>query len=243
MRPVRRGLSPQVGDFVPYTSAKVHLVSRIGMYCSYCERPVKTGLAVEHIQPKSLPLFSHLEGEWSNFLLACINCNSAKSRKTSLLEDHYFPDRDNTFVALEYLPDGQVRPTQNLALDRRDLAINTILLTDLDKKVVQAIDENGRIVAFDRVSQRVEAWIIAEEALADWQSNPCNEVKIGIRRSAVAMGVFSIWMAVFVSCPEILSTLIDAFPGTRASGCFDQVTSVPLSPHPNLDGLPMGGKI
>ena len=62
MRPIRRGMSPRSRDFLDYKKAKPELVSRIGSgwfnkihiasYCSYCERPIVTNLAIEHIQPK-----------------------------------------------------------------------------------------------------------------------------------------------------------------------------------------------
>ena len=53
MRPVRRGAAPQPDDFDPYNDARPYLVSRLGLYCSYCERRTATNLAVEHIQPKN----------------------------------------------------------------------------------------------------------------------------------------------------------------------------------------------
>ncbi|HRE91997.1 MAG TPA: hypothetical protein PK095_22970 [Myxococcota bacterium] len=37
--------------------------------------------------------------------------------------------------------------------------------------------------------------------------------------------------------------LVAAFPGTAASGCFDPVTTNPVQPAPNPDGLPDGGKL
>ena len=61
MRPVRRGDSPQTGDFDDYANAKKSLVSRLGLYCSYCERRVVTMLHVEHIQPKGLLEYAALE--------------------------------------------------------------------------------------------------------------------------------------------------------------------------------------
>jgi len=69
MRPVRRGGSPQPDDFDPYTDAKPDLISRLGGYCSYCERRIAANLAVEHIQPKKLPAYQDLEGRWENFCL------------------------------------------------------------------------------------------------------------------------------------------------------------------------------
>jgi 5-methylcytosine-specific restriction endonuclease McrA len=78
MRPVFRNASPQADDYDDYRHSFPELVGRIGMYCSYCERRIATNLAVEHIQPKSLPAYAHLAGRWNNFLLGCVNCNSTK---------------------------------------------------------------------------------------------------------------------------------------------------------------------
>src|SRR5262245_42023705 len=106
MRPVRRGSSPLKHDFEDYTDAKPYLVGRLGPYCSYCERRVATMLAVEHIQPKDNPAYRTLIGRWDNFLLACVNCNSAKKVKDVMLDRIFLPDRDNTFAALAYSADG-----------------------------------------------------------------------------------------------------------------------------------------
>jgi len=84
MRPVKRGSSPVQEDYRHHSEAKPDLVSRLGQYCSYCERPISTQLAVEHIQPQGLPKYEHLKGRWNNFLLACINCNSTKQDKDVL---------------------------------------------------------------------------------------------------------------------------------------------------------------
>jgi hypothetical protein len=172
-----------------------------------------------------------------------VNCNSAKSIKPVDFGKLFFPDRDNTFVAFEYLPDGQIRPAPGLSAQLHTIAMDTLSLTDLDKKVVQALDENGKVVAFDRVSQRMEAWLIAEDALADWRANPCNEVMRGIVRNALSHGCFSIWMTVFVNQPEIRHALVEHFPGTRDSGCFAPPNAQHVTPHPYADALAFGGKI
>ncbi|MBI3801048.1 MAG: HNH endonuclease, partial [Deltaproteobacteria bacterium] len=136
MRPVRRGAAPQPDDFDPYNDAKPHLVSRLGLYCSYCERRIATNLAVEHIQPKDGPYgHPHLIGRWENFLLACVNCNAAKQAKNVILANVLLPDRDNTLVVFSYLPDGTVQPTTALATALMGKASDTLALTGLDKKI------------------------------------------------------------------------------------------------------------
>lgn len=245
MRPVRRGSSPIAGDFAPYSKAQPYLISRLGVYCSYCERRVATQLAVEHIQPKGLAAYTHLIGRWSNYLLGCVNCNSTKKDKDVVLADILLPDRDNTFVAFTYQADGTVVPSAACAaLGLNQKAQDTLALTGLDKRISVAIDENGKQVAIDRVSQRMEVWAVAEEAKSDVDANPDNEaVRRGAIRTAKGYGFFSIWMTVFHNDHEMRNRLIDAFDGTRDSGCFDVVTATPVSPAPNPDALPGGGKL
>jgi hypothetical protein len=50
-------------------------------------------------------------------------------------------------------------------------------------------------------------------------------------------------MAVFDGDLDMRNRLIDAFPGTRGSGCFDPVTTDPVRPGPNPDALQDGGKV
>lgn len=240
MRPVRRNSSPFHQGVRDYREALPLLVSRPG---SYCERRISTNLHVEHIQPKDLPQHRNLVNQWNNFLLACVNCNSTKGTKDPGLAGMYLPDRDNTFVAFAYLQDGSVSPTKGTALHRH-MAEETLALTGLDKRGRDSIDENGKLVALDRFKQRMETWMIALESRQDIQSNPNNEaVRKWVLRTAEERGFFSIWMAVFDGDLDMRNRLIDAFPGTRGSGCFDPVTTDPVRPGPNPDALQDGGKV
>lgn len=245
MRPVAKGLSPLAGDFDVYEKAKPDLVSRLGRYCSYCERPIATNLAVEHIQPKGLPTYAHLEGDWKNFLLACVNCNSSKGDKDVVLADVLLPDRDNTFFAFSYLPDGKVYPSPGaIAAGLEVPAQSSLALTGLDKAIASILDENGKQVALDRVAQRLEAWGTAEETKRDVDASPNVPVLRDMAiRLAQKTGFFSIWMTVFQSDVDMLNRLIDAFPGTRASGCFAPISAAPITPAPNPDGLNAGSKL
>lgn len=245
MRPVRRGASPIAGDFDPYSKAQRYLISRLGGYCSYCERRVATQLAVEHIQPKGLAAYAHLIGRWDNYLLGCVNCNSTKKDKNVVLTDILFPDRDNTFLAFTYQADGTVIPSDACAeLGLSQKAQDTLALTGLDKRISAVVDENGKQVAIDRVCQRMEVWAVAEEAKSDVDANPNNDaVRRGAIRTAKGYGFFSIWMTVFHNDQDMRNRLIDAFDGARGSCCFDPVTAIPVSPAPNPDALPGGGKL
>lgn len=145
MRPVCRGPSPQAQDFVPYGNASADLFRHLGRYCSYCERVINSGLAIEHMRPKSL--HPDLEGRWDNFLLACGPCNSTKGTKDLGPADVLWPDRDNTFVAFDYRPGAAVVPRATLTERERVLAEATLAMVGLDKAATQDTDLSTRMVA------------------------------------------------------------------------------------------------
>jgi uncharacterized protein (TIGR02646 family) len=243
MRPIRRAASPRQADFSNYRDALPDLVSRLGMYCSYCERYVATQLAVEHIQPKGLPAYQHLQGRWENFLLACVNCNSTKKDKPVSLSDVLLPDRDNTLAAYLYSAGGEIQVSSQLNARAQQLALVTLALVGLDQRGQTIADANGRLVALDRVKQRMEAWLTAVDAREKLVAQPGNVAMADlVIRLAQRTGFFSIWMEIFRAEPEIRHQLIDAFPGTRESGCFDPQNSDLIQPAPNPDQLPHGGK-
>jgi uncharacterized protein (TIGR02646 family) len=243
MRPVRKGLSPQAQDFDDYKDAKPDLVARLGSYCSYCERYIPTNLAVEHIQPKTLSAYQHLEGRWDNFLLGCVNCNSSKGQKDVILQNYLLPDRDNTFAAFKYLANGEIHPSPAaISAGLEQKAKETLKLVGLDKDQIDTPDINGRQVALDRKSQRMQAWLEAETALLDLRDNPSDRLMGYIVKLAIQTGFFSIWMTVFSQDPQMRNKLIDGFASTRDSQCFDSNGTV-ISPAPNPDGLNHGSKI
>ncbi len=244
MRPVRRGTSPQVGPFDPYQNAKEPLLGRLGLYCSYCERRIQTNLAVEHIQPKGLPVTAHLDTEWTNFLLACVNCNSTKGHKPVVLDDVLLPDRDNTYLAYEYTIDGKIRVRDHLEGEIRDQAQSLLTLTGLDKNLYNVVDDNGRQIVVDRASKRIESMSMALEQVEEIRADPENDaLRRSTARMAFADGLFSVWMTAFEGDADMQERLIEIFPGTRDSGCFGDIGSETVSPHPNPDALPCGGRI
>ncbi|MEO5365033.1 MAG: HNH endonuclease [Magnetococcus sp. WYHC-3] len=244
MRPIQRGSAPQPNGYANYNDAKADLVARLGPYCSYCERPVVTNLAVEHIQPKGLAAYANLIGCWSNFLLACVNCNATKGDKGVVVANIFLPDRDNTFAAFDYLPDGIIVPSSLVvARGLETIANDTLSLTGLDKAAQHTPDENGRQVALDRVSQRKEAWLAANDAKVTLQRSPGDVTLQGcVVKLAVTTGFFSVWMTVFADDPVMLGLFVNAFNGTSGSGCFNAMGGN-VVPAPNPDGLPYGGKI
>lgn len=248
MRPIERGNSPQAHAFVNYRDAFPHLVSRLGAYCTYCERRIPTNLAVEHIQPKGLPQYAALIGRWDNFVLGCVNCNGTKTDKDVVLAHVLLPDRDNTAAAFAYTADGKVAPAHGLTTAQQQLAADTLALCGLDKGPSEVTDENGRIVAIDRYAQRMEAWAIALTSKVDLAETPTMGMRRQIVKTAQSAGFFSIWMQVFDDDAQMRRMLIDGFRqdglfygfvGT-AQSCFDASTR-PVTPRPP-NGLVDGSK-
>ncbi len=64
-----------------YKTASVPMMQRLGPFCSYCESPLSGLAEVEHCMPKSnYPTYST---SWTNFLLSCGPCNTAKGNNPS----------------------------------------------------------------------------------------------------------------------------------------------------------------
>ncbi|MBS1081171.1 HNH endonuclease [Gluconobacter kondonii] len=220
------------------------LITRIDNYCSYCERKLECSLAVEHIQPKGLPAYAYLETTWSNFLLGCVNCNSTKGNQNVVLADVLLPDRDNTFLAYEYELDGSIEVSTSLAAPLQAPAAELLRLTGLDRKVTSIFDDNQIQIIVDRVSKRINVFGKALDMRGKLSKRPNDDDFIDtIVALAAAEGLFSIWMKVFVTYPEVCRRLINTYRGTRESGCFDPITQAPVSPHPNTDALTPGGRL
>ena len=227
MRPVDKGAAPTV--YAHYRCAGSDLKSRIGEYCSYCERKLETHLAVEHIQPKvSYPA---LQNSWENFLLACVNCNSSKGDKHVILGDYYWPDRDNTLRALEYVEGGLVRPHPCLKGADRVRAEKTISLTGLDKTP----GEPGRkpTLPDKRWLKRQQTWQLAKKARARLTTQDTStSMRQQIVDTAVNCGMFSIWWTVFAGDVDMRRRLRKAFTGTHGAS-FDANEN----PVPRAGGL------
>ncbi len=236
MRPIERGAAPR--SYSNYIDAKQDLVNRLGTYCCYCERRIATNLAVEHIQAKSLPHYAHLENDWNNFLLACVNCNSAKRAAEVDPARFLLPDRDNTFAAYRYSDLGEVEVLGAISPEIVSMALATCELTALNRCEHPDWDENALFSALERLGQRVQNWEIAIWARADYDAQLTN-IRI-IANLAAASGFFSIWMAAFEGAPEVRQAIIEIFPGT-ALDCFDAQTQA-ISPRP-ANGLAQAGKV
>lgn len=208
MRPVDKGASP-VATYTDYAAALPDLAQRLGRYCSYCERYIATNLAVEHVQAKSL--VPALALRWSNFLLACVNCNSCKADTPVAVADYLWPDCDNTLRAFEYGAGGMVAPHSSLAAGVRAKAQASAALVGLDRVPGAATPPTQKDL---RWLKRFETWRKANDALRRLSQNDTVELREQIVDTAIATGLFSIWWTVFASDGNMRSRLRGAFVGT-----------------------------
>lgn len=220
MRPVERGENTET--FKKYNQAKLPLTTRIGHYCSYCERYIPVDLAVEHMLPQAA--FPALELEWGNFLLGCRNCNSRKLRKNSTrpLTDYFWVDRDNTSHAFLYSKGGFVAVNSELEVDLRLIAKRTLELVGLEE--LSWADPEAKD---NRQAQRSETWDIAEMFKQELYDENTSVQRSKIVLFAVHKGFWSVWMTVFKDDPDMLERFINAFAGT-AKSCFDPITFQPV---------------
>jgi uncharacterized protein (TIGR02646 family) len=231
MRPIVRGDKPvdssgNTKTFKEYQEARGELIARLGQYCSYCEMKLDANLAVEHVQPKSL--YSILELDWGNFLLACTNCNSTKNDQDVELNNYYWPDLDNNFIVFIYLQGGLVHANPNLNDQEKNKAKATLKLTGLDKISTRDLKFSDR-----RQFNRAETWDIAIRSLNNLHKNNTLEMREQIALTAMAKGYWSVWMTVFKDDADMLNRFIQAFPGT-CQDCFDcQGKPIPR-PHGDL---------
>jgi uncharacterized protein (TIGR02646 family) len=209
MRPVNKGAHPldeqnQPVVFKEYRDALPHLKDRIGRCCSYCERHIAAGLAVEHVVPKSKS--PHLICDWDNMLLACSICNSHKRNQNDDRDAYLWPDEHDTFSAFEYSLSGAIRTSTQLPSEQYTKAKNLLALTGLDLTQDVLTSSDHRWV------DRLERWGKAQQVkdllpqLGDGASK-CLSVAV--------VDCYSVWMTVFQGHPELQSVIRAKFPGNR----------------------------
>lgn len=214
MRPVEKGAAPAAA-YATYAAALPDLEQRIGRYCSYCERYIATNLAVEHLQPKSqVPV---LALAWTNFLVACVNCNSCKGKTAINVADFLWPDSDNTLRAFEYSEGGVVAAHAMLSPALRAKAHASATLVGLDRVPGAAVPPTQSDL---RWLKRFETWRKANCALRRLEQNDITELREQIVDTALATGLFSIWWTVFSADADMRRRLRHAFPGT-CTNSFD----------------------
>jgi uncharacterized protein (TIGR02646 family) len=222
MRPIVRGPRPKDTNgadvvFADYKQARDHLIGRIGDYCSYCEVCLHGPIAVEHVRPKKPQ--PALALEWTNFLLACDNCNSVKLDSEINLNDYFWPDRDNTATVFSYVLDQPPQVATSLDPALHQTASRTLQLTGLDRVPGHPdLSERDR-----RWHKRREAWGVALQARKNLARNDTYEMRELILHTAVSRGFWSVWFQVFHDDPDMRKRLIEWFPGTCRE-CFDVET-------------------
>lgn len=221
MRPIEKGHTPIDSnglpkDYKPYQNARGDMIARLGEYCSYCEMHADADLAIEHVKHKDR--YPQYKFDWNNFLLSCRNCNSTKGRTDTggiKFSDYLWPDIDNTLLAMEYSVGGIVKANPNLNGLLKAKAERLIRLVGMDKTPLNDPQQKDR-----RWNNRREAWDLAVKWKSKLSNNNIPDIREAIKDIALSNGYFSIWMTVFHDDPDMLSRLIEAYPGT-CSNCFD----------------------
>ncbi len=217
MRPIDKG--DYLETFSNYQDAQGVLIDRIGGNCSYCERFIPAGIHVEHKKPKDE--YPQLRNEWTNFLLACLNCNSSKGSGELELTDYVWPDTENTLLAFRYEANGKIFPVIgfNQILDSK--IENTWKLLGLNKHPDKSEAEFVSPSKKDsRWIQRSTEWDKAISKKGTLSKDDTTNLRECIVELALAKGMFSIWYTVFSDDENMKQRLINAFPKT-ALQCFD----------------------
>ncbi|MCU5172104.1 HNH endonuclease [Bacillus paranthracis] len=215
MRPVFRGDVPVDENnnpitFKHYSQARGYLKERIGAYCSYCERKLEFGCQVEHIHPKSKR--PDRECDWTNFLIACPNCNPIKNDKEIVLSDYVWPDLDNTFEYFLYL-DGFVFATD---ITDKSKAEAMIKLVGLDRISIRDLLQDSEQTD-ERQFYRLETWNLAQRYYEQLYKADTEETRQTIVDLAIARGYWSVWMTIFKEDKDIINRLVSSFSGTKIS--------------------------
>lgn len=222
MRLVDKGESPEV-QLKEYQDALPHLEKRIGLYCSYCEMPIKHVPEVEHIEAKSS---GGAELEWTNLLLSCKYCNTRKGTfvKAGEGDKYLWPDRDDTFHAFSYqelIPEVNSYYLKNKNDGSYEKAIGLYQLLKLDNEPRAGSKDR-------RFFQRNEARNNAKESrrvLSKMQTTEDRkDMMMACIRLALATGFFSVWMYEFQGEEEFRRKLVEAYIGTRKP-CFTELFS------------------
>jgi len=216
MRPVKRGDASKA--YSKYQDAIGDLEDCLDRYCSYCERRFQVSLAVEHVVPKSLD--PARERDWDNFLLGCVNCNSVKGKTPTNGTDFFWPDRDNTLLAIDYKPGGLVEAKATLTDAQRQKAEKLIDLVGLDRHPGQPVEKQPA-ERDKRYMDREMVWKLAKlkrEALA---RNDNDDFRTVIAELAKAEGFFSVWMSVFQDDSDMRRRFCEGLKGT-AKNCFNE---------------------
>jgi len=212
MRPITRG--PALRSYMKYSDAQPDLIKKLGRFCSYCERKIPSGVAVEHKRPKSKYPLEKLK--WDNFLLSCPNCNSTKLDRKINLSDYLWADTDNTARAFNYTEHGIVHVNKLLPKRARRKASRTLYMLGLDKHPGSCRKPTDRDYRWQDRRQQWEKAVMARDQLKYHDTPEQREMILKFAQD----GIFSIWMEVFKDDVNMRLSLVKSFPGT-AIDCFD----------------------
>jgi len=220
MRPINKGSNPTENgieiEFKEYSHSRKYLIDRLGRFCSYCENSINANLAIEHVQPKSSHL--DLELKWSNFLLACTNCNSTKGKEDINLDEYIFPDTSNSFVYFDYDFSGIVKVKNNLSAENQKKALKTIELVGLDKCPPRVGTIEWKKASDSRFEKRLETVKITSDYFNIYNSASEESKKILIlcfKDIIKRSGFWSVWIQTFNSIPEVLKEITHCIKGTN----------------------------
>ncbi|MCO6465094.1 MAG: HNH endonuclease [Bradyrhizobiaceae bacterium] len=206
MRPIAKGAAPRT--YAKYGDAQPDLVNAIDRFCSYCERHIAAAIHVEHKRPKkSHPL---LELEWSNFLLACPNCNPTKGNFKVRLRRYLWPDDDNTLLAFTYHAGGVVRANRVLPKKLRSKANRTLQMYGLHKRPGGHVEPSDRDYRWEDRRQEWDKAVLFRQQLQN-HDTPSQRALV---EAAATRGMFSVWWTVFDGDVDMRRRLREAFVGT-----------------------------
>ena len=197
MRPIDKSrYTANLVEYKPYGNAKPNLITAIGKYCSFCEREgFSSSLDVEHVEYKN----THIDKQflWSNFLLACKNCNSIKDTKEVVFFNIILPHLDDTFSPFEYLESGYIKIKDEVQAPLRSKVIELVNLVGLDRRP-------GHLrysTKDDRWQERKQSWELSHKYLKKYSEDKCDiETIVDLSKSG---GFWSIWMNTFKDFPLV----------------------------------------
>jgi len=149
-----------------------------------------------------------------------VNCNSVKGKTPTNGTDFFWPDRDNTLLAIDYKPGGLVEAKATLTDAQRQKAEKLIDLVGLDRHPGQPVEKQPA-ERDKRYMDREMVWKLAKlkrEALA---RNDNDDFRTVIAELAKAEGFFSVWMSVFQDDSDMRRRFCEGLKGT-AKNCFNE---------------------
>lgn len=238
MRPIIKTVkwrSPGVPlEYKPWGDAKPVLAAEIGKYCSYCERYNSlSALEVEHLHAKDIEdaagvkVYNHLKYRWDNFLLACKNCNTTKSKKDIATLSPYLPHENNLLEYIEIDVGGTIKIKAGIAGIELRRTQSFIDLVGLDRHPGHPDYSNKD----DRWDTRLKVYEVALKQFNKYTAVPQATDIDTIIDLASFTGFFSVWYYTFIGEDDVIEALLRCFTGT-AIAFFDAANNYRTLPRP-----------